>query len=43
MKEFAGRYTAARCSKDAANVAAFYSAAGSLRVTTVLRLSVVMP
>jgi len=32
MKEFAGRYTAAWCSKDAASVAAFYSANGSLRV-----------
>ena len=32
IKEFARRYIAAWCSKDAARVAAFYSAAGSLRV-----------
>ena len=32
MKEFAGRYTTAWCSKDAASVAAFYSPNGSLRV-----------
>ena len=32
MKEFAGRYTTAWCSKDGASVAAFYSPNGSLRV-----------
>jgi predicted ester cyclase len=32
LLDFAGRYTAAWCSQDAANVAAFYSADGSLSV-----------
>ena len=32
LREFAVRYTAAWCSQDAASVAAFYSADGSLSV-----------
>ena len=32
LRDFAGRYTAAWCSQDAGNVAAFYSPGGSLTV-----------
>jgi nuclear transport factor 2 (NTF2) superfamily protein len=32
LRDFAGRYTAAWCSQDAASVAAFYAADGELRV-----------